>query len=46
MSNCHLSRLGLCPECEHVEQEELDAAHDAWVDNTLKWEQEERVWVR
>jgi len=41
---CHLHAIGLCPDCE--EQEERDAeeaAHDAWIDNQIKWEQEERL---
>ena len=45
---CHLHRLGLCPECadEEAAREERDAeeaAHDAWIDNQIKWEQEERL---
>ena len=44
MSECSLTRLGLCPDCEEREQAEAEAAaYDAWVDNTLKWEQEERL---
>ena len=42
MSECSLTRLGLCPDCEEREQAEA-AAYDAWIDNTLKWEQEERL---
>jgi len=40
-------RLGLCPDCEEREEREEReaeaAAYDAWVDNTLKWEKEERL---
>lgn len=44
MSECSLTRLGLCPDCAEREQAEAEAAaYDAWVDNTLKWEQEERL---
>ena len=41
---CSLYRLGLCPDCEERERLESEAAaYDLWVDNTLKWEQEQRV---
>ena len=41
---CTLYRLGLCPECEAREQAEAEAAaYDAWVDNEIKWQQEERL---
>ena len=44
MSECSLTRLGLCPECEAREQAEAEAAaYDAWVDNEIKWQQEERL---
>ena len=41
---CTLYRLGLCPDCEEREQAEAEAAaYDAWIDNQIKWEQEERL---
>jgi hypothetical protein len=44
MSDCGLYRLGLCPDCqEQEEREAAAAAYDAWVDNQLKWEKEERL---
>ena len=44
MSECSLTRLGLCPDCEERERLEAEtAAYDAWVDNQIKWEQEERL---
>lgn len=44
MSECSLTRLGLCPDCEEQERLEAEAAaYDAWVDNQIKWEQEERL---
>ena len=44
MSECSLTRLGLCPDCQEREQAEAEAAaYDAWIDNQIKWEQEERL---
>ena len=44
MSECSLTRLGLCPDCAEREQAEAEAAaYDAWVDNQIKWEKEERL---
>ena len=41
---CHLHAIGLCPDCEEQEEREAEAAaHDAWIDNQIKWEQEERL---
>ena len=44
MSECSLTRLGLCPDCqENKEREAEAAAYDAWVYNEIKWQQEERL---
>lgn len=44
---CTLHRLGLCPDCAEAEERDAEqAAHDAWVDNQIKWEQEERLMGR
>ena len=44
MSECSLTRLGLCPDCQEKEEREAEAAaYDAWVDNEIKWQQEERL---
>ena len=44
MSECGLYRLGLCPDCQEQEEREAEAAaYDAWVDNQIKWEKEERL---
>jgi hypothetical protein len=41
---CSLTRLGLCPDCQEKEDREAEAAaYDAWVDNEIKWQQEERL---
>jgi hypothetical protein len=41
---CHLHRLGLCPDCADAEEREAEAAaHDAMIDNQIKWEQERRL---
>ena len=43
-SYCHLHNLGLCPDCAEAEERDAEqAAHDAWIDNQIKWEQEERL---
>lgn len=43
---CTLARLGLCPECEEQELlNEANAAADAWIDNQIKWEQEQRLGI-
>lgn len=39
---CSLYRLNLCPDCAD-EAAAAEAAYEMWIDNQIKWEQEERL---